>query len=278
MNLFNTENFSDFAFKWYMDRGKRSKLMSQPTTQHENLSKFLSSHDHLKWLHDIERQSFYQAFDTLKDLAGKEALYLERKKTLLSLAKLALLASDESDEDETIQILEDITNEQTLITHQETIPVEVLQSVSVDPVEMPPLSPEQLIELYISDVNRDRDESDFKKALDVLHIAYTDETLRDQYEALRLRIWSQAILVDDWANVQADDPILVARNTVFFKTVEIALHEGFDLALYMPSLESFLNCEELKTAGLTENPSFQFLLRAGYEQILRTQSDMDVEI
>ena len=34
--------------------------MSQPTTQHENLSKFLSSHDHLKWLHDIERQSFYQ--------------------------------------------------------------------------------------------------------------------------------------------------------------------------------------------------------------------------
>ncbi len=40
--------------------GKRSKLMSQPTTQHENLSKFLSSHDHLKWLHDIERQSFYQ--------------------------------------------------------------------------------------------------------------------------------------------------------------------------------------------------------------------------
>jgi hypothetical protein len=29
-----------------------------------------------------------------------------------------------------------------------------------------------------------------------------------------------------WTNVQADDPILVARNTVFFKTVEIVLHEG----------------------------------------------------
>lgn len=36
--------------------------MSQPTNQHENLSKFLSSHDHLKWLHDIERQSFYQVY------------------------------------------------------------------------------------------------------------------------------------------------------------------------------------------------------------------------
>ena len=53
---------------------------------------------------------------------------------------------------------------------------------------------------------------------------------------------------------------------------------GFDLALYMPSLESFLACEELKTAGLTENPTFQFLLRAGYEQILRTQNDMDFEM
>ncbi len=29
------------------------------------------------------------------------------------------------------------------------------------------------LQLYISDVNRNRDESDFKKALDVLHIAYT---------------------------------------------------------------------------------------------------------
>ena len=26
--------------------------------------------------------------------------------------------------------------------------------------------------------------------------------------------------------MEADDPILVARNTVFFKTVEMALHEG----------------------------------------------------
>ena len=38
--------------------------MSQPWTQHENLSKFLSSHDHLKWLHDIERNSFYNVSKT----------------------------------------------------------------------------------------------------------------------------------------------------------------------------------------------------------------------
>jgi hypothetical protein len=53
---------------------------------------------------------------------------------------------------------------------------------------------------------------------------------------------------------------------------------GFDLTVYMPSLENFMNCEELKTAGLTDNPTFQFLLRAGYEQILRTQNGMEIEI
>lgn len=53
---------------------------------------------------------------------------------------------------------------------------------------------------------------------------------------------------------------------------------GFDLSSYMPSLESFLNCEDLKAIGLTENATFQFLLRAGYEQILRTHGDMDFEV
>ena len=41
--------------------------------------------------------------------------------------------------------------------------------------------------------------------------------------------------------MQSDDPILVARNTVFFKTVEMALHEGkrnpFGLTVYLPSMK-----------------------------------------
>lgn len=63
-----------------------------------------------------------------------------------------------------------------------------------------------------------------------------------------------------------------------FSSISTERFTGFDLAVYLPSIESFLNCEVLKAAGLTENATFQFLLRAGYEQVLRTQSDMDVEI
>ena len=32
--------------------------------------------------------------------------------------------------------------------------------------------------------------------------------------------------VFSWSSMQPDDPILVAKNTVFYKTVEMALHEG----------------------------------------------------
>ena len=45
----------------------------------------------------------------------------------------------------------------------------------------------------------------------------------------------------------------------------------------MPPLESFLAAEELKKAGLTENTSFQYVFRAGYEQLLRAQDDTEME-
>lgn len=34
--------------------------MTIPEPQHENLASFLSSHHHLRWLHDIHLKSFYQ--------------------------------------------------------------------------------------------------------------------------------------------------------------------------------------------------------------------------
>ena len=52
---------------------------------------------------------------------------------------------------------------------------------------------------------------------------------------------------------------------------------GYNLAVYMPPIENFLASEELKSAGLSENATFQFLLRAGYEQILRSQVDTEMQ-
>ncbi len=54
MSQFATKGFSDFLFKYYMDKGKRSKLLSQPFSQHAELSEFLQAHDHLSWLHHLQ--------------------------------------------------------------------------------------------------------------------------------------------------------------------------------------------------------------------------------
>ncbi|XP_034044297.1 nuclear pore complex protein Nup133 [Thalassophryne amazonica] len=51
MTKFADKNFADFLFRWYMEKGKRGKLLSQPATQHQQLSSFLQAHQHLSWLH-----------------------------------------------------------------------------------------------------------------------------------------------------------------------------------------------------------------------------------
>lgn len=47
---------------------------------------------------------------------------------------------------------------------------------------------------------------------------------------------------------------------------------GIELEEFMPSLESLFEAEELKNAGLSENPQFRFLLKSGYEQIERASA------
>ncbi|NXH14436.1 NU133 protein, partial [Bucco capensis] len=56
MSQFADQNFSDFLFHWYLEKGKRGKLLSQPIAQHGQLANFLQAHEHLSWLHEINSQ------------------------------------------------------------------------------------------------------------------------------------------------------------------------------------------------------------------------------
>ncbi|KAK2086092.1 hypothetical protein P7K49_035517 [Saguinus oedipus] len=97
MTQFADQNFSDFLFHWYLEKGKRGKLLSQPISQHGQLANFLQAHEHLSWLHEINSQELekdVQAHATLLGLANMETRYFAKKKTLLGLSKLAALASD----------------------------------------------------------------------------------------------------------------------------------------------------------------------------------------
>lgn len=268
MNQFTQQGFSDFLFKWYMDKGERQKLMSMPEPQHEDLARFLSSHHHLSWLHDIQTRAFNQAHETLKGLAFKENSFLGKKKSLLNLSKLALLASDADD----IEKLDELIIEQDIILHQETLPIAVLEQAGLDAECMAPLTPAQLIELHVGDQNPAANEYDFKRALDILYLAISTGRYFLDENVLKLHIWCRAILRDDWSSLPAKDPLITARNTIFFRTVELAYNQGMELQEFLPSLESLFEAEELRSAGLSENTQFHFLLKSGYEQIARASA------
>ncbi|EDO28527.1 predicted protein, partial [Nematostella vectensis] len=85
---------------------------------------------------------------------------------------------------------------------------------------MPPIPCEELIQLYIGDKNRNSDEQDFKKALDLLQLMGEAEI--DQKEHLKLMIWCKAILRDNWSSFHGSNPLDSARQAVFFKTVQLA--------------------------------------------------------
>ncbi|RMX50067.1 hypothetical protein pdam_00002883 [Pocillopora damicornis] len=236
------------AFQITYLSGERQKLMTihVPEQQNDDLSRFLSSHHHLSWLHDIHLKSFYQAHRTLKALASEEACHLGKKKTLLSLK---------------------IINEHNIILHQETLPS---AQAGLDVDSMAPLSPSELIELHVGDKNTGANEYDFKNALDILHLAVqTGAYDQEQATTMKLYIWRKALLRDDWPSLPTKDPLMTVRNTIFFRTVELAYNQGVELQEFIPSLESLIDGEELKNTGLSENATFHFLLKSGYERMER---------
>ncbi|KAG1670394.1 Nuclear pore complex protein Nup133 [Nymphon striatum] len=167
MTQFAAEGFTDFVFKWYLDEGKRGKLLKQPISHTSDLSKFLSIHPDLSWVHHLQTENYGKAHEILSELADNESEYLSRKKTSLSISKLASLVSEESDDIKESQI-EGIDNCHNLILYQETLPKPILESFGMDPDLMRVLSPQELIKMYVSEENSSANEYDFKKALDLL--------------------------------------------------------------------------------------------------------------
>ncbi|XP_063957430.1 nuclear pore complex protein Nup133-like [Lytechinus pictus] len=260
MDKFSNKGFSDFVFKYYIDRGQRGKLLTHFAHRPE-LSEFLQPHDHLGWLQDIHTSNYSQAQDTLRKLASRESFSVSKKKTLLSLGKLAALASDNDHQREINEINADLD----VITHHEQLPRDLIQKLNLNEVDLPCMTPQQLIELYISEKNINSNEYDFKKALDLLQYLHKDGS---QYSDLRLRIWCRAILRDEWNEMQGVDPWDYFKDSIFFKTAAKARQEGLNLMECLPDPDALLQHYELDR--MRDNAQFQYLLRTGFEQIGRS--------
>ncbi|KAG8123594.1 hypothetical protein E2320_018961 [Naja naja] len=261
MTQFADQNFSDFLFRWYLEKGKRGKLLSQPIAQHGQLASFLQAHEHLSWLHDINSNDMDKAYKTLHNLANTETRYFAKKKTLLGLSKLSVLASNISDVMLNEKI-EEIIEQECFLLHQETLPEQLLAEKKMTLDEMPVLSAPQLIELYICDENRKANEYDFKKALDLLE--YIDQAEQVDINYLKLKILCKALLRDGWSNSEGkDDPIEASKDSIFMKILQKLIKEGVQLSEYLPDVKDLMQSDEL--GHLKYNPYFEFVLKANYE-------------
>lgn len=267
MSKFANQNFADFLFRWYMEKGKRGKLLSQPAAQHQQLASFLQSHQHLSWLHHIHVHNYPQAHQTLYSQANAETRYFTKKKTLLALSKLTALASD-LNEDDISKHVEDIVEQERFLLHQETLPRQLLEEKQQNPDTMPVLNALNLIQLYICDDNRRANEYDFKKALDLLE--YIEEEDEVDIAALKCEILGKALRKDDWSAADGnDDPLEAAKDSVFVKILLKLIQEGVPLQTYLPDVKDLLDLEELRV--LKSKLYFEFVLRANYEHYLQAQ-------
>ncbi|XP_045392999.1 nuclear pore complex protein Nup133 isoform X1 [Lemur catta] len=261
MTQFADQNFSDFLFRWYLEKGKRGKLLSQPISHHGQLANFLQAHEHLSWLHEINSQELEKAHATLLGLANMETRYFAKKKTLLGLSKLAALASDFS-EDVLQEKIEEMAEQERFLLHQETLPEQLLAEKQLNLSAMPVLTAPQLIGLYICEENRRANEYDFKKALDLLE--YIDEEEDVNIHDLKLEILCKALQRDNWSSSDGkDDPIEVSKDSIFVKILQKLLKDGIQLSDYLPEVKDLLRADQL--GSLKSNPYFEFVLKANYE-------------
>ncbi|KAM9245164.1 nuclear pore complex protein Nup133 [Dugong dugon] len=267
MTQFADQNFSDFLFRWYLEKGKRGKLLSQPISQHGQLASFLQAHEHLSWLHEINSQELEKAHATLLGLANMETRYFAKKKTLLGLSKLAALASDFS-EDILQEKIEEMAEQERFLLHQETLPEQLLTEKQLNLSAMPVLTAPQLISLYICEENRRANEYDFKKALDLLE--YINEEEDVNINDLKLEILCKALQRDNWSSSDGkDDPIELSKDSIFVKILQKLLKDGIQLSEYLPEVKDLLQADHL--GNLKANPYFEFVLKANYEYYVQGQ-------
>ena len=56
------QGFVDFVFRWYVQHGKRGKLMSSSLASHPQISGFLQHGDNkfMSWIHAIQNGNFFR--------------------------------------------------------------------------------------------------------------------------------------------------------------------------------------------------------------------------
>ncbi|KAL5258526.1 hypothetical protein ACHWQZ_G009121 [Mnemiopsis leidyi] len=259
--------FAEVAYNWYLAQGKESRLLTANVADPKQLSKFLTSQPHLKWIHQLGNKDYSTAGETLAKLGMEEKELLSRKKTLLSISKLSFLADGQEPDSENIR---NINRQLETVTHQERMKPEVIENAGLLPDKMAPISCPDLIRLCVGDYNKSLEDIDVKKALDLLQCAAEDEDVsNEQFEKLRLEIWCAVIQRDDWwtrCHLVTPDQI---EQTLFYRAVILAYNSGMLVAHFLPTVDQLLSQDSWTQHFSDERQmkQFEYILRSGYEQM-----------
>ncbi|XP_076393571.1 nuclear pore complex protein Nup133 isoform X2 [Megachile rotundata] len=255
---FALQDFVGFLFSWYVKDGRQGELVEKCRRGGTlELAEKLAEHPTLSWVQSALTDDLRFAANTLHSLAIQENELVARKKSMLSLAKLALLASDDPEEELTDRIKR-INNELALIAHQEDLPTRVLTTYGYDVDKLRVFTPTELITLYTSEDNVDANEYDFKKALDLLEYVEQEE----EKMSLKLRIWARAAKRDRW-DIAGKNPEQQVQETIFFKLMDLARFMGGKVNEFLPPVDMLLTEPEL--GNLAASSNFQFLIKFVYE-------------
>lgn len=138
---FKEYDFSQFAIQWHLQQNKQGDLFERFRRNQSDLTRFLNDHPSLAWVQAIFNGDLSKAARILWSIAQNESELVARKKTMLSLAKLASLAADENLNDQ----IELINAELVVISYQAQIPTRLLAVFGYDTENPKVLKPEEII-------------------------------------------------------------------------------------------------------------------------------------
>ncbi|XP_014219795.1 nuclear pore complex protein Nup133 [Copidosoma floridanum] len=258
MKKFANQDFAGFLFSWYVKEGRPGELVEKCRRGGVNeLTEKLLQHPILSWVQAALAEDFDTSAQTLYSLALEEVKLVTRKKSMLSLSKLAFLATDDSEE-KLASNIQNIDKELNLIAHQEDVPIHVLDKYGYDVEKLRVLSPVELINLYTCIENQTSNEYDFKKALDLLD--YIDQ--KEEEISYKNKIWARAARCNEWDMVDKN-PEQQIQETVFFKVLDLVHVMEYRIKDMLPPIESILSEPEL--GDLATSTNFQYLIKLIYE-------------
>ncbi|EDW82956.1 uncharacterized protein Dwil_GK22571 [Drosophila willistoni] len=262
-------DFSQFAINWHMRQNRHGEVFERFKGNQTALAQFMRDHPSLGWIQLVLNGDFERTAKVLDELAQNETEFVSRKKSMLSLAKLAALAA--SDSDMTANV-EKINTDLTIVEYQSHLGHDILQNFGYDSSDQKVLKVEEIINLFIAEENDTASEGEFRKALELLNY------VEHPYE-MRRKIWCAAIRRDNWTDYDPNNAVEYMQKMLFFRIIEISQLIGEEGENYLPPMEEFLDSNEL--GDLPQQKSFQYLLKLTYEyatnMFKNPAEDMDVQ-